>query len=82
MRPILFAAALMGAASGLSSTDAMAQYYPWCSIYSDRVGSSNCGFVSFEQCMANVRGIGGFCVQNAWAAVPEKSYFVRTKRRR
>ena len=24
----------------------------------------NCGFVSFQQCMATVSGIGGFCVRN------------------
>jgi hypothetical protein len=79
MRSVLFAAAIIGAM--FSSTDAMAQYYPWCSIHSDKVGSSNCGFVSFAQCMANVRGIGGFCVRNAWAIVPESRPYVRTKRR-
>jgi hypothetical protein len=24
----------------------------------------NCGFVSFNQCLATVSGIGGFCIQN------------------
>ena len=36
----------------------------WCSYYSMPGGGSNCGFYSFEQCQANVRGIGGFCQQN------------------
>jgi hypothetical protein len=52
--------------------------YPWCSIYGGGFdGAVNCGFVSFEQCMENVRGIGGFCQQNNWyhptAAAPQYS---------
>ena len=47
----------------------------WCSRYTR--GSSNCGFYSFEQCQANVRGIGGFCERNpfsAFAAEPRTRY--------
>jgi hypothetical protein len=45
---------------------AEAQNYPWCAQYSGRAlgGAMNCGFVSFEQCMATVSGIGGFCIRN------------------
>ena len=40
-------------------TRAEAQNYPWCSIYTGSMGGSkNCGFSSFQQCMANVSGIG------------------------
>ena len=46
-------------------TRAEAQNYPWCSIYSGSMGGSqNCGFTTFQQCLENVRGIGGFCQQN------------------
>ena len=38
--------------------------YPWCSNFADGFGGTNCGFVSFEQCMNTVRGSGGFCNQN------------------
>jgi hypothetical protein len=38
----------------------------WCSNYAR--GSSNCGFYSFQQCQANVSGIGGFCQRNPFAA--------------
>jgi Protein of unknown function (DUF3551) len=42
-----------------------AQNYPWCALYSKGDGADlSCGFISFEQCMASVRGIGGFCIQN------------------
>jgi uncharacterized protein DUF3551 len=42
---------------------AEAQNYPWCAQYRDG-GATNCGFVSFEQCMDTIRGAGGFCNQN------------------
>ena len=35
---------------------------PWCSY--DVRGGTNCGFYSYEQCMANLWGIGGSCGQN------------------
>jgi hypothetical protein len=35
--------------------------YPWCAEYSGGMGSTNCGFLTFEQCQATVSGIGGFC---------------------
>jgi hypothetical protein len=40
--------------------------YPWCAQYSgeDGDGGRNCGFVSYEQCMQTVRGMGGFCAAN------------------
>ncbi len=50
---------------------AEAQNYPWCATYSRGTGGSqNCGFTSFEQCMDNVRGIGGFCDRNTQYAPP------------
>jgi Protein of unknown function (DUF3551) len=39
--------------------------YPWCAVYSGRgSGASNCGFRTWDQCMATVSGIGGFCQPN------------------
>jgi hypothetical protein len=37
--------------------------YPWCAVYGAYAGS-NCGFVTLEQCMATVSGIGGSCEPN------------------
>jgi Protein of unknown function (DUF3551) len=55
--------------------------YPWCSNFADGFGGTNCGFVSYEQCMATVRGSGGFCNKNdmyrpdsAGAAAPHKPH--------
>ena len=44
-------------------TRAEAQNYPWCAIYSGGAvsGGTNCGFISFEQCMATAFGLGSFC---------------------
>lgn len=48
-----------------ASTLAQAQDYPWCAYYGGREGGGrNCGFTTFEQCLATVSGIGGFCNRN------------------
>ncbi|MGC2218546.1 MAG: DUF3551 domain-containing protein, partial [Pseudolabrys sp.] len=34
--------------------------YPWCAVYGGRMsGSSNCGFSTWNRCIATVSGIGG-----------------------
>lgn len=39
--------------------------YPWCAQYTGSWGNSrNCGFTSHAQCMASVRGVGGYCLEN------------------
>ena len=39
--------------------------YPWCTVYGGRGGGgTNCGFRTWQQCMATVSGIGGFCEPN------------------
>jgi hypothetical protein len=61
MKHALFAVALF-AATAATGTSAKAQDYPWCANYTK--GSTSCSFVTFEQCMADVSGIGGFCERN------------------
>ena len=64
MKPWLFALGIL-AATIMLGTLAEAQNYPWCAQYSgDMGGAMNCGFVNFDQCMATVRGMGNFCMQN------------------
>jgi hypothetical protein len=41
-------------------TPAQAQNYPWCADYAG-FGSQNCGFTTFQQCLAALSGNGGFC---------------------
>jgi len=53
------------AAAAAFGTAAEAQNYPWCAQYSGSAGGAmNCGFSTYQQCMADVSGIGGFCIQN------------------
>jgi hypothetical protein len=48
--------------SAAMATRAEATDYPWCAYY--RVGGTNCGFSTFQQCLDTVRGIGGDCRRN------------------
>lgn len=54
------------------SGNAKAQNYPWCALYGggDKGGASNCGFVTFEQCLTTLSGMGGFCEQNTQYVAP------------
>jgi Protein of unknown function (DUF3551) len=63
MRLLFF---ILGISVGIVGTGdrAAAQNYPWCAQYSGD-GGMNCGFTTFQQCLADVSGIGGFCTQNS-----------------
>jgi hypothetical protein len=60
-------------------TPAQAQNYPWCAYYGNGFGGTNCGFSTYQQCMADVSGIGGFCQQNN-TYVPPTAGTRRTRR--
>jgi len=53
-----------------SGSAAPAQYLggTWCAYYGGggRGGGSNCGFYSWDQCMAALSGNGGYCARNQW----------------
>jgi Protein of unknown function (DUF3551) len=52
-------------------TRAEAQNYPWCAIYGGfDDGGTNCGFITFEQCMATARGLGSNCQPNTQYVPP------------
>ena len=67
---LLILAIVLGTAT--PSGNAKAQNYPWCAVYGggDRGGATNCGFVSFEQCLTTLSGMGGFCQQNTQYVPP------------
>jgi Protein of unknown function (DUF3551) len=54
--------------------DAEAQNYPWCLHYGTGFEGMNCGFVTFQQCLDTVSGIGGFCMQNNTYQPPSGSH--------
>jgi hypothetical protein len=69
MRLLLF---VFGICIGMVSIGdrADAQNYPWCAIYDVLGGATNCGFVTFEQCMETARGLGSLCQPNTQYVPP------------
>lgn len=63
MKPLLLVLSVSAVTAALG-TRAQAQNYPWCAFYDTGDQAINCGFVTREQCMATVSGIGGFCMPN------------------
>jgi Protein of unknown function (DUF3551) len=63
MRLLLFLLGISVGIAGIGSR-ADAQNYSWCAMLSMGDQAVNCGFVNAEQCMATVRGIGGYCTPN------------------
>ncbi len=65
MRILLLTLGILWSMTAFGSV-AEAQNYPWCADYSggDMGGGTNCGFTTFEQCMATLSGMGGFCNRN------------------
>lgn len=59
----------IGAAVLAIAPPASGQNYPWCSNFHDG-GGTNCGFSSYEQCMATAQGSGGTCTKNNTYAPP------------
>jgi hypothetical protein len=56
--------AITAAALSLAAhaTPAQAREYPWCARYD--AWAVNCGFVTFQQCLATISGAGGICERN------------------
>jgi hypothetical protein len=69
MRNIIILGTLVTALQFLPAPEAQAREYPWCARYD--WSTYNCGFVSFQQCLATISGIGGRCEQNP-RYVPEQ----------
>jgi Protein of unknown function (DUF3551) len=63
MRLSLF---ILGVFAGLVCIEkpAAAQTYPWCAYYDVWQGATNCGFSTYQQCLATVSGVGGSCGVN------------------
>jgi hypothetical protein len=86
MRIVRLATAVLVLPAALATVPASAYEkpydpYPWCAVYSGAMGgASNCGFLTLQQCMATVSGIGGSCEPNQFynprqpAARPRKRH--------
>jgi uncharacterized protein DUF3551 len=73
LKAALLGGAIVAAAALMPATPAAAFEYPWCADYSLPGGSTNCGFVTLDQCRATVSGIGGSCRRNLFYAGPPVS---------
>ena len=63
----------IGANAAMLSSPAKAEVqYPWCAHYRFPLDAINCGFVNFQQCLATVSGVGGFCYQNPAYPPPQQ----------
>ena len=62
---------------GSAATARAEVQYPWCAEYRRSHGGTNCGFVSYQQCLATISGIGGICYRNPAYPPPRE----RTRRR-
>jgi len=38
--------------------------YPWCAQYRAPIGATNCGFMTYRQCLETISGVGGICTRN------------------
>lgn len=57
---------------------AEAQTGGWCAYYNYAFGGQrNCGFVTLQQCLADVRGVGGNCSPSPFYRAP---YYQRYRR--
>jgi hypothetical protein len=81
MRLFIVCGAVALALIAQARIEAQAREYPWCAFYGGigggGIGSTtyNCGFVSFQQCLATISGIGGSCRPNArYAGEPVRRY--------
>jgi Protein of unknown function (DUF3551) len=57
---------------------AYAQNGAWCAYYDFKGGATNCGFATFQQCLATVSGIGGSCGPNPQSQ-PSRGPYLSTK---
>ena len=68
--PALKVAVALGTLAGtseMSATAARADWArpaPWCANLGGRDGGWDCGYYTFDQCMATARGLGGSCAPN------------------
>jgi hypothetical protein len=76
---LIVSGALIAAAA--FAPPAQAQNYPWCAYYDTAPSATNCGFVNFQQCMEDVRGIGGFCEPNTQYRQPAAARLYTSRRR-
>jgi hypothetical protein len=71
------------AAAMMATPAAHADPYKWCAVYAGNRGDggTNCGFVTYQQCLATISGIGGHCEPNPFYTGPEAQPRKRKQRK-
>jgi len=64
----------------VAMTPGQTREYPWCSQRTDESRAHSCAFDTWEQCMATMSGIGGYCYLNY--ALPLPSPVIAPSRKR
>jgi hypothetical protein len=84
MRPLRFFLPALAALAAFAPAAGQAEPYKWCAQYGGGQfgGGRNCGFVTLEQCMATVSGIGGYCEPNQFYTGPQPQDRKPRKRQR
>ncbi len=76
---------LLGAFAAIAFTEKPAlaeQNYPWCAYYNiGQGGFRSCRFVTFQQCLDDVRGVGGNCGPSPYPTSPEPRPSIRVSKR-
>jgi hypothetical protein len=62
-------------------TGAKADPYRWCATGISQSGSSNCYFVTLQQCQASASGTGAFCTPNTFYTGPDSPGGSRSRHR-
>jgi hypothetical protein len=62
----LAAIGLLALTAPATVVEAQTRSYPWCIFYDS--STYNCGFTSYQQCMATAQGGQGFCRPNPFVA--------------
>jgi hypothetical protein len=66
--PILSLVVAVSALAGASQTASAqsASSYPWCAKYYGKLEGTSCYYRSYQQCMATVSGVGGYCYESPY----------------
>ena len=70
------------AAAMMATSAANADQYKWCAVYTGNRGDggTNCGFITYKQCMDTISGTGGYCTPNQFYTGTETQVRKRKKR--
>ena len=79
MRLLLF---ILGVLVAIVCIEKPAEAGPWCAYYDlGQDGFRSCRFATLQQCLDDVRGIGGNCGPSPYPASPVSHPFTRLRRR-